>query len=727
MNLRELVILLLGLAMVSVVARGLIVALRARRNQIKLAIDKNIPSDVDLEALELAELPSGGARVVKRDRARSEAPQAAQGTQKDSERSVEQPGEGNNEEYNEEYSEEHSEEYSAKDGGKDSEQASAKKLRAEGEQAGRDDAQSNASSSVKADPADEAPVEARAEQAARSERQAPANTALDESEVHGEPEGPEESEGPVSSPSAVSSSHPSAAANEEGQAPGEAIAQPLNGPLDEAVSAPAPIAQASLTHAVDAPQADAETEAPGIGAQQPDQSLGFESNTRPASEAEEALAAEPNSHVTDERSVDKALGELSAAELAEAELAEGAKVPAEPSVFDEDGMEAFTLSAGDRIGGGNPGLSPARGGRNNAKRGAASESLFSSAKRGLSALMPKKDTRPVDEPEAKVDADRAPQPLDPQPPLDSVDSAVDDSGAPILDPGAEANEIGSHPLFEGYGSEPEAGDEVDDKPAGDAGAGEESAAPMTTAAQLQGDNYYSAADLFPETFDDIAAQEPASPEDAPTQGKAKSKPPSNKSLSNKSRSNKRLSKKSLGEADEPALSEQYADDSSGSVDSRGEDEAMAQPSSQELSEVLVINVMAKRGRWLTGDKLLPLLLAQGLKFGELKIFTKRVGDRQDGEAVFSVANSLKPGTFDLNEMDSFATVGVTLFLELPAPVNNLSAFDQMLQTARDLVEKLDAELRDDQRNMMTGQTIEHYRQRVRDFELRLLHARAAEG
>jgi FtsZ-interacting cell division protein ZipA len=29
--------------------------------------------------------------------------------------------------------------------------------------------------------------------------------------------------------------------------------------------------------------------------------------------------------------------------------------------------------------------------------------------------------------------------------------------------------------------------------------------------------------------------------------------------------------------------------------------------------------------------------------------------------------------------------------------------------------------------MMTGQTIEHYRQRVRDFELRLLHARAAEG
>ena len=54
---RELVILLLGLAIIAVVLRGLYVAISARRGQIKLAIDKNIPQDVDLEAMELAELP----------------------------------------------------------------------------------------------------------------------------------------------------------------------------------------------------------------------------------------------------------------------------------------------------------------------------------------------------------------------------------------------------------------------------------------------------------------------------------------------------------------------------------------------------------------------------------------------------------------------------------------------------------------------------------------------
>ena len=66
MDTRELVILFVGFAIVWVLLRGLYVALQARRGQIRLAIDKNIPQDVDLDALEMTELPSGGARVVAR-------------------------------------------------------------------------------------------------------------------------------------------------------------------------------------------------------------------------------------------------------------------------------------------------------------------------------------------------------------------------------------------------------------------------------------------------------------------------------------------------------------------------------------------------------------------------------------------------------------------------------------------------------------------------------------
>ncbi|MFN3162038.1 MAG: hypothetical protein ACE37N_00725 [Pseudohongiellaceae bacterium] len=73
MNPRELLIFLLGLAIVAVVLRGLYVAIQARRGQIRLAIDKNIPSDVDLDALEMAELPGGGARVKSRSAEHPEA------------------------------------------------------------------------------------------------------------------------------------------------------------------------------------------------------------------------------------------------------------------------------------------------------------------------------------------------------------------------------------------------------------------------------------------------------------------------------------------------------------------------------------------------------------------------------------------------------------------------------------------------------------------------------
>ena len=66
MNPRELIILLLGFVMVAVLLRGLFVAIQVRKGQIRLTIDKNIPQDFDPEELELAELPTGGARVVSR-------------------------------------------------------------------------------------------------------------------------------------------------------------------------------------------------------------------------------------------------------------------------------------------------------------------------------------------------------------------------------------------------------------------------------------------------------------------------------------------------------------------------------------------------------------------------------------------------------------------------------------------------------------------------------------
>ena len=151
--------------------------------------------------------------------------------------------------------------------------------------------------------------------------------------------------------------------------------------------------------------------------------------------------------------------------------------------------------------------------------------------------------------------------------------------------------------------------------------------------------------------------------------------------------------------------------------------------SEELdrSEVLVLNVVAKDGRVFAGDDLLEVLITSGLKFGDMNIFHKRLSKEHQNMVIYSVANMLNPGTFDLNNMDDFTTLGISFFLALPTAINNLDAFEKMLGVAQEIRDTLDGDLKDDHRNGMTGQTIEHYRQRIRDFELRRLKAAAARG
>lgn len=152
------------------------------------------------------------------------------------------------------------------------------------------------------------------------------------------------------------------------------------------------------------------------------------------------------------------------------------------------------------------------------------------------------------------------------------------------------------------------------------------------------------------------------------------------------------------------------------------DKAVAEP-----SEVVVLNAMAKSGRVFTGDDLLYVLITSGMKFGDMNIFHRRLGGDSKGPVIFSIANILNPGTFDLNRMHEFTTVGVSLFLAMPTPIKNLEAFEQMFGVAQQICSSLDGDLRDDNRNLMTTQTMEHYRQRIRDYELRRLKSIGARG
>lgn len=137
-----------------------------------------------------------------------------------------------------------------------------------------------------------------------------------------------------------------------------------------------------------------------------------------------------------------------------------------------------------------------------------------------------------------------------------------------------------------------------------------------------------------------------------------------------------------------------------------------------IEEVLVINVIAREKPGFRGPALLQNILESGLRFGDMNIFHRHESMTGNGEVLFSMANAVNPGTFDLDDIDHFHTRAVSFFLGLPGPRHPKQAFDLMLSAARKLSQELNGELKDDQRSVLTSQTIEHYRQRIVEFERR---------
>jgi len=161
-------------------------------------------------------------------------------------------------------------------------------------------------------------------------------------------------------------------------------------------------------------------------------------------------------------------------------------------------------------------------------------------------------------------------------------------------------------------------------------------------------------------------------------------------------------------------------------DNEANDSGGAEEEYQQPDEVMIINVMAKSGQRFDGEQLLNTLVDQGMKLGAMDIFHRHRNDDGDGAVLFSLANMVVPGTFNLAQMGDFQTPGVSLFLSLPLAVTegqgdlsdgmSIRAYDNMAATAKAIAAGMGGELKDENRSVMTHQTIEHDRQRVVEYE-----------
>lgn len=122
---------------------------------------------------------------------------------------------------------------------------------------------------------------------------------------------------------------------------------------------------------------------------------------------------------------------------------------------------------------------------------------------------------------------------------------------------------------------------------------------------------------------------------------------------------------------------------------------------ESLRQIVALRLVAPPERF-PGRAVRLALGAEGFLPGKFDIFHKP--DRGH-RAVVSAASLTRPGTFDLDTMDSQRIPGLSLFVVLPGPHPGEQAFDELVDVAQNLCERLQGELQDAQGEVLTEESI----------------------
>jgi cell division protein ZipA len=168
--------------------------------------------------------------------------------------------------------------------------------------------------------------------------------------------------------------------------------------------------------------------------------------------------------------------------------------------------------------------------------------------------------------------------------------------------------------------------------------------------------------------------------------------------------------------DEEVIEQLSATLSRGVQDKVDNEDVESVPSLVDEGEVepllIVMTIMSRSGKLFNGMDVLDIALANGLVHGEMNIFHYYPDQQSSNRVVCSLANAVEPGYFDMDNIEQVQTPGLTLFMQLPGPMDSRSAFEQTLKLGRAMAEQLQGDLCDETRSVLTMQTIEHLKEKV---------------
>lgn len=147
-----------------------------------------------------------------------------------------------------------------------------------------------------------------------------------------------------------------------------------------------------------------------------------------------------------------------------------------------------------------------------------------------------------------------------------------------------------------------------------------------------------------------------------------------------------------------------------------EPSAGQRPHELPVDRIVTLFVVAREGEVFRGSDIVVAAEKAGLRFGAMHIFHRLVDGRPDAGPVFSMANMIKPGYFNMARIGELTTPGVTFFITLPGPLAALDAWEAMLPAAQRIAELLGGELLDEDRNALGRQRVAGLREELRAWD-----------
>jgi cell division protein ZipA len=138
--------------------------------------------------------------------------------------------------------------------------------------------------------------------------------------------------------------------------------------------------------------------------------------------------------------------------------------------------------------------------------------------------------------------------------------------------------------------------------------------------------------------------------------------------------------------------------------------------SEDFEKIVTLYIAARAGEKLKGPDIVVAAEKAGLVYGHMNVFHRLVEGHPERGPIFSVANIMKPGSFDMASIQALETPAIAFFLTLPAPIPALDAWEAMMPTAERMAGLLNGVLLDESRNALGRQRVQHLRDELRAYD-----------